>query len=334
MKLSPHVETIETSFSGRPLSLALLRGKQAALVDTGLVGTPADAIIPYLHTAGLDPTRLSLILITHAHADHFGGNEEMRAASGGKVRFAAHRLDQAWIENPPLETRRAYGHFVDLGLMPAAELDGGIRASGNGVKLDTVLHGGEVFDLGDGVEIQVIFAPGHSFGNICLLERKSGILIQGETVAGVAQYNVKGELLTVPFYEDLQTYLQTIATVAGLEFATLHCSHLAVMDRAQARRYFGESVDFAMRFEAEVVTRLRQAAQPATALDLWRSMDGLWGVYPHDLGLYMLLESHLSGLVKRGKAEGSPLKGVRWLGPDGDDMAPLADTARRAISSM
>jgi hypothetical protein len=140
--------------------------------------------------------------------------------------------------------------------------------------------------------------------------------------------------LTVPFYEDIVTYLGSIASVARLSFDTLLSSHLPLMDRGQAARFFADSMDFALHMEAEIVRRLCESAKPVTALDMWHDMDKLWGIYPRDLGLYMLLESHLAGLVKRGKAEGSPLKGMRWLGPGGDDLSALADTARGAIRAM
>ena len=210
MELDRGVEIIETAFFNRPLNLPLFRGQKVALVDTGLVGTPAESIIPAMKTCGLTPEDLSLIIITHAHADHFGGNEELWLASGKRASFAAHRLDQAWIEDPPGQSRQGYGHFVELGLMSPAELENTIEVSGNGVKLDYVLDGGEVFDLGDGLELEIVAAPGHSLGNICVLDRKNKILIQGETIAGTAQYDVKGELLTVPFYEDVELYLKRV----------------------------------------------------------------------------------------------------------------------------
>ena len=344
MKLAPGVELIETSFWERSLRLVLFQGQEVALVDTGLVGTPADVVIPYLDSIGLTPKDLSLIIVTHAHADHFGGNEELWLASERQVRFAAHRLDQAWIEDPPGETRQGYAHFVEVGVMSADELEGAIEVSGNGVKLDHVLEGGEVFDLGDGLELEIVFASGHSPGNVCVLDRKNKVLAQGETVAGVAQYNVRGELLTTPFYEDPEIYLKTIATVARLDFETLVPSHLPLMDRAESARFFGESVDFALRFEDAVKQHLRDLSteEPVTSVAVLKSMDNLWGQYPADMGMYMLLASHLKGLVKRGLVEGSLLEndGLSWVGPDGDDqddrddLAPLADLARAAIQDM
>jgi len=334
MEITPGVEIIETSFWERPLNMTLFRGQQLALVDTGLVGTPAESVIPHLDSIGLTPQDLSLIVITHAHADHFGGNGELWLASGKRVRFAAHRLDKAWIEDPPGQTRQAYGHYVELGLMSADDLENVIEASGSGVKLDHVLEGGEVFDLGYGLELEIVFAPGHSVGNICVLDRKNKVLVQGETIAGVAQYNIEGDLLTVPFYEEVEGYLRTIVIVARLDFETLVPSHLPPMNRKEAVQFLEDSLDFTLRFEAEVRQRLRDSNQPVTLIELWPSMDNLWGQYPADLGLYTLLETHLKGLVKRGLVGGSLTEGLTWTGPDWDDLAPLAQEARVAIQEM
>lgn len=57
---------------------------------------------------------------------------------------------------------------VELGLMSADDLENGIRASGDGVKVDFALKGGEVFDPGDGMELEIVVAPGHSAGkSVC-----------------------------------------------------------------------------------------------------------------------------------------------------------------------
>ena len=142
MKLAPGVHIIETSFWGRPLNLVLFRGHEVVLIDTGLVGIPQDAVCPALSSLDLTPKNLSLIVITHGHADHFGGNEELWLASERKIHFAAHRFDKDWIEDPASQSQRRYRHYVDLGLWTADGLAESIQASGNGVTLDSVLEGG------------------------------------------------------------------------------------------------------------------------------------------------------------------------------------------------
>jgi glyoxylase-like metal-dependent hydrolase (beta-lactamase superfamily II) len=331
MHLAPGIDIIQTPFGNRPLNLVLITGRQVALIDTGLADTPREAILPALTALGLAARDLSLVIVTHAHADHFGGNEEILRASEGRARFAAHRLDTPWIEDPPACTRRAYGHYVDLGLMTAAELDNSVAVSGNGVRVQHVLEGGEVFDLGDGLELEIHFTPGHSAGHICVLERKHRVLIQGEAAAGVAQYDVQGHLLTAPYYEDLEVYLRSLAQIAGLDFATFVPSHLPVMDRAATARFLGGSLEFALRFEAEVRERLVSSRRPVPALELWRSLDRLWGQYPADLGLYMLLETHLNGLIRRGQAAGALATGLMWVGGAQPALDGAAEAARAAI---
>jgi glyoxylase-like metal-dependent hydrolase (beta-lactamase superfamily II) len=334
VKIAAEVEVISTSFWGRPLNMVLFRGRELALVDTGLVGTPTEAVFPYLQGLGLAPTDLSWVIVTHAHADHFGGNEEIQKACGGRARFAGHQLDRTWIEDPPRYTRQSMAHLIDLGLMSADELATSIAASGQGVTLDSAWQGGEVLDLGDGLQLEIVFAPAHTAGNVCVLDRKHRVLVQGETICGVGQFDVNGKLLTVPYYEDLATYLRTMASVAGLRFDTFVPSHLPIMSRDQARQFFSDSLDFALRFEGEIAGRLQSQAKPVRPIELWRSLDGLWGVHAADLGLYMLLEQTLTGMLRRGQARGSLVAGLNWAGAADDGLAPLRDAARQAIDRM
>ena len=66
---------------------------------------------------------------------------------------------------------------VDVGLMTAAELDTSVAISGNGVHVEHVLEGGEVLDLGDGLELEIHFTPGHTAGHICVLDRSNCVLV-------------------------------------------------------------------------------------------------------------------------------------------------------------
>ncbi|MHB0878327.1 MAG: MBL fold metallo-hydrolase [Anaerolineae bacterium] len=331
--LAPGVDIIRTSFRDRPLHLPILRGREVALIDSGLVGTPRHAVLPYLAAAGLAPVDLSLVIVTHAHTDHYAGNEELLLASGQGIRFAAHRLDRDWIEDPARHTRQAQAPLVRWGLVTPEQVEQEVADCGNGVMVDHVLEGGEVFSLGDGLELEIVHLPGHTLGNIAVLDRRDGILLQGESIIGTAQYDTRGELLSCPNHEDTLAYLQTVAAVASLPFQTLVPSHLPLMDRGQAAAFLGDSLDFVLRFEGEVQERLQAAGAPVTTLGLWRSLGRLWDRYPHDLGLYALLEAHLRSLIARGLAQGSPDEGVSWLGGS-DDLAPLAADARRAIAAM
>lgn len=74
-------------------NLLLLTGRRPALIDTGFVGH-ADQTAAWVrfHTGDLD-----LVVNTHWHADHVGGNALLQAAG---VRIAASAIDAAALTRP------------------------------------------------------------------------------------------------------------------------------------------------------------------------------------------------------------------------------------------
>ncbi len=77
----------------------LVHGRNALLVNTGLDKDAGRKIVKFLASEWLSVTA---ILITHAHADHFGGTALVRRRTGAPVH--APRLTAAIVENPTLES--------------------------------------------------------------------------------------------------------------------------------------------------------------------------------------------------------------------------------------
>ena len=335
MKLAPGVELIETEFSNRPLNLVLFVGEEVALVDSGMVGIPTEYVFPYLKSLDLIPEDISLVINTHHHADHIGGNHEVWLASGKRARFAAHRLEKWLIEDPANQgSADSWGRYVTLGVLDAEAIEEMVKSCGQGVRIDHTLDGGERFDLGDALELEIIASPGHSAGNISVLERRNGVLIHGESVGGDGQYDAAGKLLTVPFYENVETYLQTLAHLAEADFQMLIASHFPPMDRQQAAAHFEESLDFTLRFDAEVQRRVRESHQPVGISEIRTSMDNLWGQYPGDFGMYLLVEAHLRSLLKRGLITGSLEAGLSWQGNGDADLPRLVEAVQAGVQRL
>ena len=63
-------------------SIYLLDLKELVLIDTG-AGTSVEAIIYNIKELGINPGKLSTVILTHCHIDHTGGAHEFRKRFGG-----------------------------------------------------------------------------------------------------------------------------------------------------------------------------------------------------------------------------------------------------------
>jgi len=130
----------------------LVRGSEAAIVDTGVSGS-GPAINEALSDLGLMPSDVRHIVLTHNHGDHVGGLGELEGA---------------------MTNATVYAGTGDIG---------SIRTS---LTLSEVGDGDEVFGMG------VVNTPGHTVGSISVFDTDTGLLVAGDAINGDGSGGITG----------------------------------------------------------------------------------------------------------------------------------------------
>ncbi len=150
----------------RDCSTYLLNLGDLVLVDAG-AGFSVDSIVVNIRKLGLNPERLSTIILTHCHIDHVGGAQEFRKRFGARI--VMHELDAAVVERGDNRMTAAYWYGVQF-----APLSVDQRLTGEEERLDF-----------NGQEVVCLHTPGHSPGSMSVyLDRGGKRVLFGQDIHG------------------------------------------------------------------------------------------------------------------------------------------------------
>lgn len=304
-EVAPGIFRIESVLGPRPFAQYLLRGERSLLVDTGIVSTPGEVILPAFRELGLDPGDLDFIVISHADVDHFGGNAAMRAAAPRAI-VCAHAADAPWIGDRESILRERYGWYSVHG--PDADYDHETKdwlrnAMGPDVPVDFHLAGGELFRLGPHLTVDVLHLPGHSHGHIGLWDPVSQTAIVTDAVFAGGLLNHEGEIIHPPPYVLLAEYEATVRRLQSLAPRRLLTAHYAVMEGAEVDRFLSESLMFVARARAAIADAL-QRFEEVTLAGLLATLNPILGPFTSmAIELGSPIRAHLHELMMTGHVE-------------------------------
>lgn len=151
----------------------LIEGENWLLVDGGAPGQ-SRAFVEGLAALGIAPSRIGLIILTHAHWDHIGSAAALVELTGAKLAIHAHErhiVEQGLKSMPPAVTPwgRVFGTllrgFLPFVTIAPARVD--IALGDDGLSLEPY-----------GIRGKVLHTPGHSRGSV------SVVLDSGEAFVG------------------------------------------------------------------------------------------------------------------------------------------------------
>lgn len=185
-------------------------GDQAIVIDSGLDDDAGKKIKKTLEGMKL---QLTALILTHGHADHFGGAAYLRRTLPPFVVYAP-ALEAAFIENPGIE-----GIFLSAGALPFDTLMGKFTLA-QACKVDHLIAPG-MFNIA-GAELEIISIAGHSPNQIAV--RTGEFLFSADAFLPVETI----QKYPVPFMVHLQKALDVLQALenAPYTFAPGHGVHL------------------------------------------------------------------------------------------------------------
>ena len=154
------------------------------LMDTGASDSPATVLVPALAEIGMKLSDIDVILNSHAHLDHSGGNREVRDISGAKIYL--HPADLFMARSVEAQTEYHVGPMRELVFPDAAikqRIAHVVDNAGEVFEPDVLLTDGDVLDFGD-LALRAIHLPGHSPGLTGFFAEESGILFSADGIQG------------------------------------------------------------------------------------------------------------------------------------------------------
>lgn len=294
----PFIHSIELPLDWAPGStqVYLIEGQPLTLVDTG-VATPASrlALTTALESLGFGLADIERVVVTHAHRDHFGFVEGLRAA-GAELECCVHERDADRVENYDRILRERIGGmtplFVSFGVPEeiANRLETERRASarvdveeGVSTRVDRRLVEGDRIAWKDW-SLSVLHAPGHTPGHIVLEDASTGLLFAGDQVMAQAipyaeNFHVDGlpepgdPLRRQPRFRGLVEMRRTLRRLRRLPVRLVLPGYGLALPRAE-RAIRDTLLHYDVRLQRidRGLRRLAAMGQEVTAYELWKAL--------------------------------------------------------------
>lgn len=216
-------------------------GRGALLLDTGLIGEPAQ-IRWQLRRIGLGPRDVRAILLTHGHLDHSGNLAWAKAWTGAPI--FAHPAEQAHLDGtfPYVGVNRWCGRLERAGRR--------FLRIGAPAKIDVPIADGDTLPFWGG--LRVVHLPGHTLGHCGFFSAPHGVLFSGDLFAS---YFFNTHLPPAILNTAPELIPASLAKAARLDARFIIPQHYDVLDGALHRA----------RFERMLARRERRRAERARA---------------------------------------------------------------------
>lgn len=244
MEISPGIYQVKSTLRDSPagsINVYAVRGNDEwTLIDTGW-NDPAffDEFESSLGKVGVSPDKITQVIFTHIHPDHYG------LAGTLKNRFGTKLFTHRCSENAIAERYYAReNHIRELGRWHLqhggnkenydAVIEMSSKLTGHVVPVmpDVFLEGDENINIGQ-YTFEVIWTPGHDRDHICLYERENKLLFSGDHLLPNTFPHIGIHAETADNL--LGDYMTSLQSIRNMDVTTVLPGHEHVFDNYAAR---------------------------------------------------------------------------------------------------
>lgn len=299
MQIFPNVYEIKSQFGDRYIQQYLFVGERVVLLDAGIIGTPDDAIFPYMETIGISPQKLTMVVAMHADSDHHGGLPAIKDASPSTV-LACHEGDRDLIEDPERLYNQRYNFLArEHGLGFGRE---GLVYSPRRCKIEAKLSANEIIEISPGWNLHVWHVPGHSEGHLAIYDENHRAAFTSDAVQAGGYPTITGGTAFGPTYYTVNAYLATIDFLENQPIDHLFTGHWPSSHHAETKQFLSQSRQFVERLDECLIAYLKQRPRGATLQTLLNDVGPKLGHWPKDAGIFLqfAMFGHVERLTQNG----------------------------------
>ena len=220
----------------------LLRSEKPVIFDAGIV--KLGKIYAAEIRAALGETGPEMLLLSHMHFDHCGSVSYLKSVFPG-LRVGASRKASEIIKRPnAVSLIRSMSENV---FNAVADIDesGLLNEPFEPFEVDMVIGDGDVIEIGNGLTVQVIATPGHTWDSLSYYIPERKILVASEAGGSLGNMGFAASSCLT----DFGVYLSSLNRLASLDVEILCPGHRSVYLGEDAKSFISRSIAKSLEFK-------------------------------------------------------------------------------------
>ncbi len=235
------------------MSFYIIDAPKKALVDTGMSVNVRNLTHDIEKTiGGFD--KLDYVFLTHSHYDHVGLVSYIKRVNP-RIKVVAHPYAKKVFSNPrAMEIIRNLNE-QSMRFVPDLEEDWKEAAKIDRIEVDLTPEDGELFDLGNGVKMQVFYTPGHTRDSVTYYLTPDKAVFGSD---GLGVYTGSGRIMA-EFLSNYDEYLASIKKLKDLDIEIICLPHSGVVKgKDQVTKHIEKHIEETVDYRNRIINLYRR----------------------------------------------------------------------------